>query len=325
MDVDGSPNIIYVLVFIIAVLVIVLTAFIITFRKSIVKKFKKARSLKKEEITEDEVIEEEIISMVKEGHEQGVLLDSEAEMIHNIFEFADKEAKDIMTHRKSIEAIDGDMSYYDMVTLVGKTGRSRFPVYIDDIDTIIGVLHIKDAFLYCQTNEIFRTPVKDIPDLIREVEFIPETMNVNTLFKKMQAKKSHMCIVVDEYGQTSGLVAMEDILEEIVGEIKDEHDEEEQIFSLESDGSYTFEGLTELRDVLEVIDIPVEEDAFETLNGLIVSLLKKVPDEDDLITLSAYGYDFEILHVEDRIIQEVRITKSYIDDYEDISESLKES
>jgi len=321
---DGGPTI-YVLVAIIIVLIIMQLAFIITFRKSIVKKIKKARSLKKEEITEDEVIEEEIISMVKEGHEQGVLLDSEAEMIHNIFEFGEKEAKDIMTHRKSIEAIDGDMSYYDMVAVVGATGRSRFPVFVDDIDNIIGVLHIKDAFLYCQKNELFRTSVKDIPELIREVDFVPETMNVNTLFKKMQLKKSHMCIVVDEYGQTSGLVAMEDILEEIVGEIEDEHDEEEHTFSMESDGSYTFEGLTELRDVLEVIDIPVEEDAFETLNGLVVSLLKKVPDEDDLITITAYGYDFKILSVEDRIIREVRITKSYFSDSDDEAVTLRDS
>lgn len=321
---DGCPHIIFILIAIIIVLVIALVAFVFTFRKSIVKRFKKARSLKKEEITEDEVIEEEIISMVNEGHEQGVLLASEAEMIHNIFEFGEKEAKDIMTHRKSIEAIDGDMSYYDMVASVGDTGRSRFPVFVDDIDNIIGVLHIKDAFLFCQRNEIFRTSVKDIPELIREVDFVPETINVNTLFKKMQAKKSHMCIVVDEYGQTSGLVAMEDILEEIVGEIEDEHDEDEQTFSLESDGSYTFEGLTELRDVLEVIDIPVKEDAFETLNGFIVSLLKKVPDEDDLITISAHGYDFEILSVEDRIIQEVRITKSYVEDEKEQSVSLRE-
>ena len=249
--------------------------------------------------------------MVKEGHEQGVLMESEAEMIHNIFEYADKEAKDIMTHRKNIVAIDGDMSFYDMVAYVDDTGKSRFPVYEGDIDNIIGVLHIKDAFLFCQKNEIFRTSVKDIPGLVREVDFITETIKINNLFKKMQSEKSHICIVIDEYGQTSGLVAMEDILEEIVGEIEDEHDEEEQTFQMELDGSYTFDGLTELQDVLEVIELPIEGDEFETLNGYVISLLEKVPHDGDQDVIIKHGYRFEIQKVENRIIREVRILKNY--------------
>ncbi len=269
-----------------------------------------------------DVTEEEIISMVNEGHEQGVLLESEAEMIHNIFEFGDKEAKDIMTHRSSIVALDGNRSYYDTVTYIIETGRSRFPVYLDDINNIIGVLHIKDALRYAQKNEVFRTPIKDIPKLIRDVNFITETININTLFKQMQLDKNHMCIVVDEYGQTSGIVAMEDILEEIVGNIEDEHDEEEHIFSMESDGSYTFDGLTELRDVLEVIDIPVEEDTYETLNGLLVSLLDKVPSDGVCEKIIAHGYCFEIQRVEERIVREVRITKckeQTLDDSENLA------
>jgi len=309
---DGKPYLIIVLIAIIVVLVIVLAVMCYSLRKSIAKKVNSLKN-KKNNTPEEDVIEEEIISMVKEGHEQGVLLASEAEMIHNIFEFGDKEAKDIMTHRKNIVAIDGTMSFYDMVAYVDDTGKSRFPVYVDDIDNIIGVLHIKDAFLYCQRNEIFRTSVKDIPELIRDVDFITETKKINTLFKKMQSEKTHMCIVVDEYGQTSGLVAMEDILEEIVGDIEDEHDEDEQTFSMESDGSYTFDGLTELQDVLEVISLPVEEDMFETLNGYVISLLEKVPNDGEYEVIDAHGYRFEILNVENRIIREVKITKSYED------------
>lgn len=311
MDDCGNPYfIIYVLIGIIVVLAVALGYMIYIFQKDIAKKIKKNRN-KNKNVAEDDVIEEEIISMVKEGHEQGYLLESEAEMIHNIFEYIDKEAKDIMTHRKNIVAIDGNMSFYDMVAYVDETGKSRFPVYIDDIDNIIGVLHIKDAFLYCQRNEIFRTSVKDIPELVREVDFITETIKINSLFKKMQTAKSHICIVVDEYGQTSGLVAMEDILEEIVGDIEDEHDEEEQTFSIESDGSYTFDGLTELRDVLEVLELPIEEDAFETLNGYVISLLEKVPNDGDQDVIYKHGFCFEIQNVENRIIREVRITKSY--------------
>ena len=308
---DGVHPLLVVSIAINVVLVIAMAWMLITFRKSIVKRFNKIKNGEKTlaTLSSTDVTEEEIISMVNEGHEQGVLLESEAEMIHNIFEFGDKEAKDIMTHRKSIVALDGNKSYYDTVAYIIETGRSRFPVYIDDIDNIIGVLHIKDALLYAQKNEVFRTPIKDIPGLIREVNFITETNNINVLFKQMQMDKNHMCIVIDEYGQTSGIVAMEDILEEIVGNIEDEHDESEQTFLVDTDGSYTFDGLTELRDVLEIIDIPVEEDAFETLNGLVVSILDKVPTEDVCETVSAYGYNFEILHVEDRIVREVRITK----------------
>lgn len=309
MDDGGNPYLIPILIGIIIVLVVILAAVLFLCRESLIKDLRKKKNIKLNNVSEDDVIEEEIISMVKEGHEQGVLMDSEAEMIHNIFEYVDKEAKDIMTHRKNIVAIDGDMSFYDMVAYVDDTGKSRFPVYEGDIDNIIGVLLIKDAFLYCQKNEIFRTSVKDIPGLVREVDFITETIKINNLFKKMQSDKSQICIVIDEYGQTSGLVAMEDILEEIVGEIEDEHDEEEQTFQMESDGSYTFDGLTELPDVLEVIDLPIDEDEFETLNGYVISLLEKVPNDGDYEIVEMHGYRFEIQKVENRIIREVRITK----------------
>ncbi len=309
MEDGANPYLIPMLIGIIIVLLLALVAVIYVCRESLIKDFRKKKNIKLNNVSEDEVIEEEIISMVKEGHEQGVLMESEAEMIHNIFEYADKEAKDIMTHRKNIVAIDGDMSFYDMVAYVDDTGKSRFPVYEGDIDNIIGVLLIKDAFLFCQKNEIFRTSVKNIPGLVREVDFITETIKINNLFQKMQSDKSQICIVIDEYGQTSGLVAMEDILEEIVGEIEDEHDEEEQTFQMELDGSYTFDGLTELPDVLEVMDLPIEEDAFETLNGYVISLLEKVPYDDECETIEKQGYRFEIQKVENRIIREVRITK----------------
>lgn len=257
----------------------------------------------------EDVTEEEIISMVKEGHEQGVLESSEVEMIHNIFEFDEKEAKDIMTHRKQMIMIDGNMSYTDSVGFIIDSGRSRYPVYEEDTDTIIGVLHIKDAFAFSQKNEVFRTSIKDIPGLVREVEFVPETMKINTLFNVMQKEKSHMVIVVDEYGQTSGLVAMEDILEEIVGNIEDEHDEENQTIEQDADGCYRIDGLTDFEEVVELLNIPVEEDAFETLNGLLISLHEKIPNDGETPIIKAYGYVFEVQKVEDKIIREVLIYK----------------
>lgn len=255
----------------------------------------------------EDVTEEEIISMVNEGHEQGVLLASEAAMIHNIFEFGDKEAKDIMTHRKNVIALDGEMSYNDAVACINENSKSRYPVYLDDIDNVIGVLHIKDALVYAQSNEVFRTSIKDIPNLIREAEFVPETLKINALFTKMQMDKSHMVIVVDEYGQTAGLVAMEDILEEIVGNIEDEHDEEEHLIRRNPDGSYAMDGFADMAEVAEVLKIPEGKEEFDTLNGWLIFLLGKVPADGETATIQAHGYDFVIRRVEDKMIREVQV------------------
>lgn len=257
----------------------------------------------------DEVTEEEIISMVHEGHESGNILASEVEMINNIFQFNDKEVKDIMTHRINILGLDGDLSYIDAVSIMIETGKSRFPVYENDIDNIIGVLHIKDAFEYCQRNEVFRTSIKDIKGLIKEADFVPETVNINDLFKRMQTKKNHLAMVVDEYGQISGIVAMEDILEELVGEIEDEHDEEEELIQKNDDESYFMDGMSSFADVKEELELPVEEDAFETLNGFLISQMDKIPEEDEKPVINAYGYEFSVMSVNDNVIGQVMIKK----------------
>ena len=257
----------------------------------------------------DDVTEEEIISMVREGHEQGTILASEAELIHNVFEFDDKEVKDIMTHRKNIVSLDGNMSFIDAIEFIIDTGKSRFPVYENDVDSIIGVLHIKDAFTFFEKNEVYRSCIKDIDGLIRPVDFIPETVNINDLFKKMQSKKSHLAMVVDEYGQISGLIAMEDILEELVGNIEDEHDEEENYIRKNDDETFIMDGMTEFSDVKEALSLPVDDDAYETLNGFIISLSDKIPEEGDKTVISAYGYRFSVMSVEDKVIKQVMIKK----------------
>lgn len=257
----------------------------------------------------DDVTEEEIISMVREGHEQGTILASEAELIHNVFEFDDKEVKDIMTHRKNIVSLDGNMSFIDAIEFIIDTGKSRFPVYENDVDSIIGVLHIKDAFTFFEKNEVYRSSIKDIDGFIRPVDFIPETVNINDLFKKMQSKKSHLAMVVDEYGQISGLIAMEDILEELVGNIEDEHDEEENYIRKNDDETFIMDGMTEFSDVKEALSLPVDDDAYETLNGFIISLSDKIPEEGDKTVISAYGYRFSVMSVEDKVIKQVMIKK----------------
>ncbi len=301
---DGSyPIIIAVLCIVIVILMVVIILNYLFYRKrsnSIITSLNSANR---------DFTEEDIITLVKEGHEQGVIEESEAKMIHNIFKFDDKEVKDIMTHRKNMICIDGELSYNDALAYAVESGKSRFPIYEGDLDHIIGVLHIKDMLAYAQKNEVFRTSIKDINNLVREVDFVPETLGINVLFKNMQRNKNHVTMVVDEYGQIAGLVAMEDILEEIVGNIEDEHDTEHELITPESDGTYIMEGITNFADVLEVIDIPVEEDSFETLNGLVVSLLGHIPNDDEKAKVEAYGYTFEILSVTDNMIDNVRISK----------------
>lgn len=257
----------------------------------------------------DDVTEEEIISMVNEGHEQGVLQASEAEMIHNIFEFDDKEAKDIMTHRKNIVAVDGTMSLSQVLEFMLDKNNSRFPVYGEDIDNIIGIIHIKDVMIQSRNERYKNWPVQDIPGLVREAVFIPETRNINELFKNMQSQKIHMVIVVDEYGQTAGLVAMEDILEEIVGNILDEYDEEENMIVEQPDGSFLMNGMAPFDEVCKTLELDMQEDEYETLNGYLISLIDKIPGDNEQFQVEDQGWQFHAIAVKNKMIQTVKVKK----------------
>ncbi len=260
--------------------------------------------------TED-VTEEEIISMVNEGHEQGVLLATEAEMITNIFEFGDKQAKDIMTHRANILGIDRNMTLGEALDYMLSESKSRFPVFDENIDQVIGILHFRDAMRAHREESNMERKVGDIEGLIRETMFIPETKNIDALFQIMQHTKTQMVIVVDEYGQTTGLVAMEDILEEIVGNIMDEYDEEEEhIEETENDNEYIIEGITPLEELEERFGISFKKQEFETLNGFMISKIDKIPEQDDEdFAIDVDGYHFKILQVKNRMIKSVLVTK----------------
>ena len=187
---------------------------------------------------QSDVTEEEIISMVNEGHEQGVLEADEVEMITNIFEFGDKEAGKIMTNRNSIMAIESHTPLKEAIDFMLSEGNSRYPVYKETLDQIIGVLYLKDAMRIHTLDEGMNKPVEEIKGLVRDAVFVPETKNIDDLFRSMQSEKNQMVIVMDEYGQTLGLVTMEDILEEIVGNIMDEYDSEDNHIKEKSDGEY---------------------------------------------------------------------------------------
>lgn len=258
---------------------------------------------------DNDVTEEEIINMVNEGHEQGLIQASEAEMISNIFEFGDKEAQDIMTHRNNIVAIDGDTSLEEAVNFMLAERNSRYPVYEENIDHIIGILHLKDAMRSLADCQKTNLPVKEQAGLLREPHFVPQTKNIDELFKEMQSKKLQMVIVVDEYGQTDGLVAMEDILEEIVGNIMDEYDEDGNYIQEKGQNEYVMDGKTPLEELEEKFHIDFADETFETLNGFLISRLDRIPEPDEKFGVDYEGYHFEILSVENKMITKVLVRK----------------
>lgn len=258
---------------------------------------------------EADVTEEEIINMVNEGHEQGLIQASEAEMISNIFEYHEKESQDIMTNRTNIIALDSSMLLKDAIDFVLAGKQSRYPVYEENIDHIIGILHLKDILRYHADNDKMDHPLSSFTDLLREPEFVPLTRNIDELFKDMQSKKLQMVIVIDEYGQTAGLVAMEDILEEIVGNIMDEYDEDMDYIEEKGKDEYEIEGKTPLEELEERFEISFGNSEFETLNGFLISKLDRIPEDDEEFEVVVDGYLFKILSVCNKMIHRVLVTK----------------
>ena len=247
--------------------------------------------------------------MVQVGHEKGVFLGSEAEMIQNIFEFDDKDAKDIMVHRNDIDALDGETSLKDAIKFMVDTRYSRIPVYIGDLDNIIGILHIKDVLAFSLDEANLLKKIRDIDSLLQKAESVPETHGINTLFTQMQFDKTHMVIVTDEYGQTSGLISMEDILEEIVGNIQDEHDDDEEQLVRLNEKVFAMEGMTPLEEVGETLDLDFSDCDFETLNGFLINELGRIPEDHATFDVKARGYIFHVCGVKDGVIGKVKVRR----------------
>ena len=304
-----SPNGIFIFVFlkgyimdftVVAVLLTVLILLVIT---DIVIRIKKSH------IVNAPSDESEIIDLVNEGHEQGVIETSEATMINNIIEFADKEAGEIMTNRSNIIAIEKNTNFLDALNFMLSNNNSRYPVFDENLDKVIGILYLKDAMRFHAKDESLNQPIVEIKGLIRKAMFIPETMNIDDLFKAMQSKKTQMAIVIDEYGQTVGLIAMEDILEEIVGNIMDEYDVEEKHIRKTGKDSYVIDGFTSLTEIEKIIPVNFETEDFETLNGFMISKLDRLPQKNEDFITELCGYSFAVLKVENRMISKVSVKK----------------
>lgn len=250
------------------------------------------------------ITEEEIIDLIETGEEEGVIQEYEREMIHSIFEFGDLRVRDVMIPRVDMNALKHTSKLSDALKMVVETGNSRIPVYGKNRDDIVGLIYAKDLLDKLVDKNVDELPLKDI---VQEVEFVPEEMVVSKLFNNMKSKKNHFAIVVDEYGGTAGLVTIEDILEEIVGEIEDEFDLDDPV-SQEEEGVWIVEGKLNLHDLSDLVEVEFPENGADTVGGLIYLKLGRIPDEGNQIEMS--GLIFKIQKVENQRIAEIEIRKA---------------
>lgn len=250
------------------------------------------------------VTEEEIRMMVDVGRELGNIHEEEKEMIENIFEFNDMAVREIMTHRTDVVALDVDANFEEVVTKALHDQYTRIPVYEDSIDNIIGILHVKDLLkrsLQCSHDDF------TLRQLIRPPYLVPESKNTDAVFREMQRDHVQMAIVIDEYGGTAGIITMEDLLEEIVGSMQDEYDEEESMIVQIDDTTYHIDGMTPLDDVGELFDVLFPDEDIDTLAGFVISLLGKIPDEDEQLTAQYQNLQFTVLQMDDKRVAKVEV------------------
>ena len=255
---------------------------------------------------EEEVSEDEIRMMVDIGEETGAIETNEREMIENIFEFNNNTAEDVMIHRTDMVMIWVDDPAEEILKTIEESGMSRFPVYNENADDIVGILNTRD-FLF----NTHREEPKAFRDLLRSAYFVPESVRTDVLFRDMQSKKVHMAIVVDEYGGTSGLVTMEDLLEEIVGNIYDEFDpqDEQEITRLE-DNLWKVAGSAELELLAEELEIEFSEDEeYDTLGGLVFSQLSVIPDDGSQVEVDVCGLHVKVIELSDRRVEWAMVSK----------------
>ena len=255
---------------------------------------------------EEHVTEEEIRMMVDVGEENGSIHETEKEMINNIFEFNNKIAGDIMTHRTEIVGIRLDADLKSIMLLVNHEQFTRFPIYEDDIDNIIGILHVKDLLHLLNTGDYSGFTVAGV---LRQPCFVPESKRIDELFREMKKNKSHMAVVIDEYGGTAGIITIEDLIEEIVGNIFDEYDEEEKSIERLDDATWLIDGATGLDLVGEFFDVIFPVDDYDTLSGFVVGKLGRIPSKDDKSFVEYANFIFSVESVEEKRIAKVKVTR----------------
>lgn len=254
---------------------------------------------------EETVTEEEIRMMVDVGKEKGTIDKVESEMINNVFEFNDKSVSEIMIPRKEIFALDMNLSISKVIEELTEDFRySRVPVYDETIDEIKGIVYVKDILLSTKNKNV------KIKNLIKEAYFVPDTKPVNELFNELRKNRKQIAIVVDEYGGTAGIVTMEDILEEIVGEIYDEYDVVQKSYEKIDDNTYIINGGLPVSEVEKILDIEIPEGDYDTISGYLIEELGRIPDESEKLVIETDEVTYKIEIVKDKRILRIKACKN---------------
>ncbi len=251
----------------------------------------------------NEYSEEDIVSMLEAGQESGELKEEGKKMITGVFAFDDLLAYEVMTPRTDVFAIDINDPAEEYIDELMELRYSRIPVYEDDSDNIIGILYIKDYLIQARNSGFDNV---DIRSILRKPYFVPATKNIDSLFVELQKSKQHIAILIDEYGGFSGIVTMEDIIEEVMGDIDDEYDEEDPSIQKISSDSWLLDGSMDLDDINEELGVNLMSETSETIGGLLIDILGEIPDEDDLNQVIPYErYEFVIRSVKERRIEKI--------------------
>lgn len=255
---------------------------------------------------EESVTEEEIKMMVDQGEEKGTIKEEEKELINNVFEFNDITASEIMKHRKDIFAVDINISNDELMEELSKEEYrySRIPVYDETIDEIKGILYIKDVL-----KNIGKKNFK-VKNVVKDAYFVSQTRLINEVFKELQKNKMQIAIIIDEYGGTAGLITMEDILEELVGDIYDEYDKEEKEFEKIDENTYIIVGSMPIYDVNKLLNANIPEGDYDTLSGLLQEKLGRIPEEEEKPIIETKEVTYKIEKYEDKRILKVKACKN---------------
>jgi putative hemolysin len=262
----------------------------------------------KDDSIEEKVSEEEIRMMIDVGEENGVLNQTEKEMIDGIFEFDNTLAKEVMTPRTDVFAIDIDTPIDEIINQVIEEQYSRIPVYEEDIDNVIGILYMKDIFIEMRNKEL---TIESIRAMLRQPYFVPKTKNIDSLFRELQNTKNHMAVLIDEYGGFSGIVTIEDLIEEIVGNIFDEYDDikSEDIKPIDAH-TFIVDGIVPIDDINETLHVELPSENYDTIGGFVLDLLGSIPKEDEEHIIEYENLIFKIEKVNEKRIEKLKICVS---------------
>lgn len=250
--------------------------------------------------TEPFITEEELKTMVGVSEEEGVLEDVEKEMIFNVFDFADMQVKDVMVQRVDIVALDTEVTYDEVLNTIKTEQFSRIPVYNETIDDIIGILNVKDLIMAENAKSDFKAK-----DYVREPFYTFEFKKITEVFNEMKKTRNPIAIVLDEYGGTVGIITLEDIIEEIVGEIEDEYDEEKNLIEVIKEDEYIVDGSAKLHEISELIGVNMESEELDSVGGLIIEELGRIPEDKEEVNIN--NLRFVVEELDKNRIKKVRI------------------